>query len=61
VGHNRKIYNKNCGNIYEDLKLRQRIKWKINAASQIQTHQCRREAKLLLYCPPSVEQNLMPK
>lgn len=32
--HNRKIYNKNYGKAYEDLKLRQKRNWKINAINQ---------------------------
>jgi hypothetical protein len=35
VGHNWKILNKNCGNVYEGVKLRQKWKWKINISKQI--------------------------
>jgi hypothetical protein len=34
VGDNRTILNTNCGNTYENLKLRQKWKWKINAPKQ---------------------------
>jgi hypothetical protein len=34
TGDKRKISNKNCGNEYEDSKLKQKRKWNINALSQ---------------------------
>jgi hypothetical protein len=34
VGDKRTILNTNCGNAYENLKLRQKWKWKINASKQ---------------------------
>lgn len=49
-GGNGKIYNKNFGDVYEDLKLRQERKWKINVLNQtiieIQKHHYRRILKL---------------
>jgi hypothetical protein len=33
MGHNRNVYNKNCGNAFTDLKLTY-MSWKINVSNQ---------------------------
>jgi hypothetical protein len=68
---NRKIFYENCRNTYEELKLRSRRMWKINASNQtnnqIHKHQSRRKLKFSYYsyntCPPlapSTEYELNP-
>jgi hypothetical protein len=53
MGDKRKIYNNNCGNAYKDLKLREKLKWKILALNQtnnhIQKHKCREKSKIFTF------------
>jgi hypothetical protein len=53
MGEERTIYNRNCANAYEDLKLRQKNKSTIKQSNQTQKPQCRRQSKftILEYLP----------